>query len=101
MQGIVHKVEAAEVDEMWSFVESKNQPRWLWPAIDHSTGQVVADGVGAREDQICLNLKALLRPLGLTRLDTAGWGAYRRHMAPDQHTGGKQYTHKSDSKHTP
>jgi insertion element IS1 protein InsB len=42
VQVIVHKVEAAEVDEMWSFVGSKNQQRWLWHAIDHYTGQVLA-----------------------------------------------------------
>src|SRR5215207_5183063 len=28
VQVIVHKVEAAEVDEMWSFVGSKRQQRW-------------------------------------------------------------------------
>jgi insertion element IS1 protein InsB len=38
VQVIVHKVEAAEVDEMWSFVGSKSQQRWLWHAIDHCTG---------------------------------------------------------------
>ena len=42
VQVIVHKVEAAEVDEMWSFVGSKSQQRWLWHAIDHHTGQVLA-----------------------------------------------------------
>jgi insertion element IS1 protein InsB len=26
-------VAAAEVDEMWSFVGSKRQQRWLWHAI--------------------------------------------------------------------
>jgi hypothetical protein len=33
VQVIVHKVAAAEVDEMWSFVGSKRQQRWLWHAI--------------------------------------------------------------------
>ena len=37
---IVHQVEAAEVDEMWSFVGSKSQQRGLWHAMDHDTGQV-------------------------------------------------------------
>jgi insertion element IS1 protein InsB len=32
----------AEVDEMWSFVQSKQQQRWLWWAIDHATGRVLA-----------------------------------------------------------
>jgi hypothetical protein len=40
VQVIVHKVEAAEVDEMWSFVGSKSQQRWLWHAIDHYTDHI-------------------------------------------------------------
>ena len=28
----------AEMDEMWSFVGHKGNPRWLWHAIDHGTG---------------------------------------------------------------
>jgi len=26
------------MDEMWSFVGHKGNPRWLWHAIDHGTG---------------------------------------------------------------
>ena len=37
---MVHKVEDAEIDEMWSFVGNKRQQRWLWHAIDHHTGKV-------------------------------------------------------------
>ncbi len=33
---------AAEVEEMWSFVGHKGNPRWLWHAIDHHTGVVLA-----------------------------------------------------------
>src|SRR2546425_9369356 len=29
----------AEMDEMWSFVGNKGNPRWLWHAIDHHTGK--------------------------------------------------------------
>jgi insertion element IS1 protein InsB len=32
--------EEAEMDEMWSFVGNKGNPRWLWHAIDHHTGVV-------------------------------------------------------------
>ncbi len=32
----------AEMDEMWSFVGHKGNPRWLWHAIDHCTGKVLA-----------------------------------------------------------
>ena len=33
---------SSELDEMWSYVRSKANPRWLWHAIDHHTGQVLA-----------------------------------------------------------
>ena len=33
---------SSEIDEMWSYVEKKSNPRWLWHAIEHKTGQVLA-----------------------------------------------------------
>jgi insertion element IS1 protein InsB len=38
----IRRVEAAAVEELWSFVGSKAHQRWLWPAIDHRTGGVLA-----------------------------------------------------------
>src|SRR5499433_3762047 len=70
----------AEMDEMWSFVGHKGNPRWLWHAIDHHTGKVLAYVFGRRQDQVFLRLKALLEPFGLTRYYTDYWGAYTRHL---------------------
>jgi insertion element IS1 protein InsB len=39
---IVERVEEAEVDEMWSCVGKKKEPRWLWHALDHRTGKLLA-----------------------------------------------------------
>lgn len=36
------EVEESELDEMWSYVGKKSNPRWLWQRIDRSTGQVLA-----------------------------------------------------------
>ena len=69
---IVHKVEEAEIDEMWSFVGSKSQQRWLWHAIEHHTGQVLASVFGTREDHVFLALQTFLEPFGITRLYTDG-----------------------------
>ena len=63
---IIRQVEDAEMDEMWSFVGSKRQQRWLWHAIDHHTGSVLAYVCGPREDETFLKLKALLAPFGIT-----------------------------------
>ena len=73
---MIHKVQEAELDEMWSFVGSKQQPRWLWEALVHQTGRILAYVFGRREDRALLQLKALLKPFGIRRYYTDGWGAY-------------------------
>jgi len=89
----------AEIDEMWSFVGNKGHPRWLWHAIDHHTGAVLAYVFGRRKDEVFLRLKALLEPFGLTRFYTDHWGAYTRHLDPDVHSPGKRHTQKIERKH--
>jgi insertion element IS1 protein InsB len=89
----------SELDEMWSFVGKKAQPRWLWHAIDHHSGAVLAFVFGRRQDEVFLELKELLGPFGITRFYTDRWGAYERHLDPEQHTIGKAHTQKIESKH--
>ena len=79
----IGRVEAAEVDEMWSYVGSKQEPRWLWHASAHGAGKVLAYVFGRRQDEVFLRLKALLEPFGITRFFTDHWGAYARHLAPE------------------
>ncbi len=69
-------------------------PRWLWHAIDHHTGTVLAYGFGRRKDAVFLQRKALREPCGLTRFYTDHWGAYTRHLDPDMHSPGKRNTQK-------
>ena len=57
---VVRKVQEAELDEMWSCVGGKKHPRWLWGALDHQMGRILAYVFGRREDQAFLKLKALL-----------------------------------------
>jgi insertion element IS1 protein InsB len=96
---VIHKVEEAELDEMRSFVGSKRQPRWLWEALDHQTGRILAYVFGRREDRAFLELKALLEPLGIRRFYTDGWGAYQRHLAPTHHVVSKHATQQLERKH--
>ena len=49
---------SSELDEMWSYVGKKANPRWLWHAIDHHTGKVLAYVFGRRQDDVFLRLKA-------------------------------------------
>ena len=95
----IERVGEAEMDEMWSFVGRKDNQRWLWHAIDHQTGTVLAYVFGRRKDEVFLKLKALLDPFGLTHYYTDKWGAYTRHLDPEQHTVSKRGTQKIERTH--
>ena len=95
----IERAGEAEMDEMWSFVGKKKEPRWLWHALDHATGAVLASVFGRRKDEVFVQLKALLEPFGLTRFYTDHWGAYTRHLAPEVHCPGKRHTQKIERKH--
>jgi insertion element IS1 protein InsB len=84
---------------MWSFVGAKATERWLWHAIDHHTGKVLAYVVGTRKDAVFLKLKALLAPMGITHYYTDKAGVYQRHLPPEQHTVGKLTMQKIERKH--
>ena len=89
----------SELDEMWSYVARKSNPRWLWHAIDHHTGKVLAYVFGRRKDDVFLKLQKLLEPFGIMRFYTDGWGAYERHIDAAKHHVGKENTQKIESKH--
>jgi insertion element IS1 protein InsB len=89
----------AELDEMWGCVVDKETARWLWHAIDHHTGQMLAYVMGNRADHVFLALRALLEPFGITCYDTDKWGAYRRYLPPEQHVIGKLPMQKIERKH--
>ena len=44
-----------------------------------------------------LQLQALLEPFGIRRFYTDGWGAYERHINPEQPHVGKEQTQKIES----
>jgi insertion element IS1 protein InsB len=95
----VRRVEAAEVDEMWRFVGSKAHQRWLWHAIDHLTGVVLAYVFGSRAEEVFVELQQLLKPFGLVPFDTDGAGGYDRHLPAPAHTVGKAHTQQIERKH--
>jgi len=90
---------AAELDELWSVVGAKKTERWLWHALDHRRGRVLAYVVGTRKDAMFVKLKALLAPFGITRYYTDKAGVYQRHLPPAQHTVGKLTMQKIERKH--
>ena len=76
----------------------KANQRWLWHAI-RTSGKVLAYVFGTREDEVFLQLKALLLPFGIRHFYTDDWGAYKRHLDPLKHEVGKQNMQKIENKH--
>ena len=87
------------MDEMWSFVQSKRQQRWLWHAIDHDTGEVLAYVLAPHEDAALSALMQLLAPFGIKPFYTDNWGAYHRLLDPAQHIASKSHTQRIERKH--
>jgi insertion element IS1 protein InsB len=88
----IERAGAAEMDDMWSVVGKNKAQRWLWHAIEHGTGAVVASVFGRRKDAVFLQLQALLELFGITRSHPDPWGAYARHLDPAEHHPGKRNT---------
>ena len=99
IQVVIRRCDEAEMDEMWSFVRDKSNQRWLWHAIDHRTGEVLAYVLGKRKDNVFKQLKALLEPFGINHYYTDDWGAYERHLDEKKHHVGKRNTQKIERKH--
>ena len=55
--------------------------------------------MGRRNNAVCLQLKALLKPFGITRYSTDYWSAYTRHRAAEEHYLGKRNTQHLERKH--
>lgn len=96
---IVKHIEAAEADEMWSFVKSKKQQRWLWHAIDKASGKVLAYTFGNRKDAVFHELQQLLEPFGIKKYYTDHAGVYQRNLFPDEHVASKKNTQTIERKH--
>ena len=93
------KADEVEADEMWSFVQNKRNQRWLWHAISHETGEVLAYVIGSHHDEALLELKNLLKPFGIEHFFTDGWGGYERHISPRHLSIEKENTQKIERKH--
>ena len=93
-----NEVWESEIDELWSFVQNKDNQRWLWFAIDHKTRKVLAFTFGKRKDSVFKKLKALLKPFGITRFYTDDWGAYERNLKDFEHIIDKRNTQRIERK---
>lgn len=92
-------VRKAEVDEMQSFVGKKENQRWLWHAIDHCTGKILAYVLGSRQDEVFLKLKKLLEPFGIKKFYTDGLKTYERHLSVEIRQVSKYKMQRIERKH--
>jgi insertion element IS1 protein InsB len=80
---------ALELDELWSFVGSKNGPAWVWVALDRATRQVVAGCLGDRSEESC---RYLWEPVPAPWRAAAGYTdfgeAYQAVIPAAQHEAG-------------
>jgi len=81
-----------ELDEIWSFVGKKEDPRWLWTAMCRRTRQIVAFVIGDRSKATCLRLwKSIPEEYQHCHTFSDFWAAYQ-HVFPAEthHCVGKE-----------
>ena len=88
-----------EMDEMWGFYHDKGHQIWLWWAIDHDTGEVIAFWFGTREHAHLDNLLELLVPLNIGKVYTDGNYAYYKRIDAEVLVVSKKNTQKIERKH--
>jgi len=71
---------------------------WL-PVVCPECGSDNIIKLGQRKDEVFLQLKKLLEPFGIQKYCTDGWGAYSRHLSPENHCVGKRKTQRIERKH--
>jgi len=84
---------------MQSFVAKKRFQRWLWHAIDHQSGTILAFVIGSREDRMFLKLKKLLKPFGITKFYTDKLKTYERNLEVKDRIVSKYKMQKIERKH--
>ena len=89
------------MDEMWGRVRSKQTPCWLWHAIDHESGDLIAFVLGSREHEMLWELTALLYELNLdiTHVYSDDNYAYHDIIPREILETGKRNTQKIERKH--
>ena len=89
------------MDEMWGRVYCKGTPCWLWHAIDHDTGDVVAFVLGSRTKKMCRQLWNMLKTLNIEIVEVYSddnW-AYHDIIPKKLLKTGKRNTQKIERKH--
>ena len=87
------------MDEMWSFVHDKSHQCWLWWAIDHNTGELLAYCFGSREHKYLDELIDLLAPFNIHTIYSDDNYAYKSRITESTVITGKRNTQRIERKH--
>jgi insertion element IS1 protein InsB len=81
-----------EVDEQWSYVRCKANPRWLFYAYDRIRKRVLAHVLGPRNALTLKRLLVLLSRFNIAFYMTDAWPVYRSLLPSASHVISKKYT---------
>jgi insertion element IS1 protein InsB len=87
------------MDEMWSYFHDKSNQIWLWHAIDHSNGVVLAYTFGSRKHEVLDELLDLLKPFNIHKVYADNNFAYEKKIDADKLESGKRNTQRIERKH--
>jgi len=89
-----HHYSRLEIDELWTFVGSKNYKQWLIYAYDRESGEIVAYVWGDRSAKTANRLREKLKNFGVTydRIATDDWDSFIKIFTKDIHDVGKEHT---------
>ncbi len=80
------KQDVLELDELWSFVQKRQNKRWVWLAQCRRTRQIVAYAVGDRSETTCALLWSRIpKRYKPCLLYTDFWSAYAKVLPQEQH----------------
>lgn len=83
---------ATEMDEFWSFVQTKANQRWTWLAMEKQTGIIVSWHNGKRTTKDLKILLSQMRNLPIKKYYTDHLDAYTTLLPSFQHIPGKDQT---------
>lgn len=86
------------IDEQWSYVGKKDNPRWLWSAIDAATGCVLAFVFGRRKNETLEKLLSKLDVFNIRTYYTDDLESYSSLIPAGKHVIGKKHMQKIENR---
>ena len=82
-----------ELDEMWHYLNSKDEKLWIWKAIDHDTGELIDWECGDRSEATAALLIERLKKIGAKLYVSDEYAVYANLIPVGQLYQGKDLTH--------